>query len=164
VERLTVDHHSVVDRGVGVNGHWVVMIADIALSIQSSYNNLRHCSMVGRCYTKYGDSDSSRMHYGLKMFSLRNHAKYLIVLASALTMLLVVACGASKDGFRDGPRVGGQLNDLNPVDDFQNDFAVNPPVEDSSQPAASGNQADIAEFDGQFPGRYHGDKTHWIWP
>jgi hypothetical protein len=108
VERLTVDH------GVGVNGHWIVLIDDIALSIQSSYNNLRDCSMVGRCYTKSGDSDSRRMHYGLKMFSLRNHAKYLIVLASALAMLIVFACGASKDGFRDYPRVGGQSIGPNP--------------------------------------------------
>ncbi|MGY8880294.1 MAG: hypothetical protein ACKVKV_06425 [Dehalococcoidia bacterium] len=115
------------------------VIADIALSIQSSYNNLLHCSIVGRCNTESADSDSGRMHCGLKMFSLRNHAKYLIMLASALTMLLVVACGASNDDYRDDPRVGGQSNDLNPVDESQNDFAADPPVEDSSQPAASGD-------------------------
>ncbi len=120
--------------------------------------------MVGRCYTESGDSDSHEMHYGLKMFSLRNSAKYLIVLASVLAMLLVFACGASKDGYRDDPRVGGQSNDPIPVDESLNDFAVDPPVEDSSQPAASGNQTDIAEFDGQLPGRDHGDKTHGIWP
>ncbi|MBT3994352.1 MAG: hypothetical protein HOF01_00980 [Chloroflexi bacterium] len=100
----------------------------------------------------------------MKMLLLRNQAKYLIVFASALAMLLVVACGGGDEDFRDDPRSVGQSNDSNPENKTQDEFTDDLRVEDSSDSVASGDQVNNADAEGRLPGRTHGDRTHGIWP